>query len=130
MAAGAITLGALALRLPGFDQSFYGDELFTYDVATRPGLGGVIDGLQSGMEVDPPLFHVLAWLSAKLADPVPWLRLPSLVAGVATVPLVYAPARRLRWPPAAVARRYRLVGLVALAGFNEVVVFSYARRGR
>jgi 4-amino-4-deoxy-L-arabinose transferase-like glycosyltransferase len=126
VAVGAITLLALALRLLGLDQSLYGDELFTYEVATRPDFDGVIDGLQSGMEVNPPLFHLLAWLSAKLADPVPWLRLPSLVAGVATVPLLYFVARRLRWSPSAGLMAAALLALSPFAIFYSNEARGYA----
>ena len=89
LAVGAITLLALGLRLASFDQSFFGDELFTYEIATRPDLHAVLAGVRSDLEITPPLYFVVAWVFQKLGDPFTFLRLPSLLAGVATVPLVY-----------------------------------------
>lgn len=87
LAVALLTAGALLLRYAGIRQSLFGDELFTYAVA-RPGLHGLVDRIQS-FELNPPLFFVLAALSAKLGDPAVLLRLPSLLFGTATVPLVY-----------------------------------------
>jgi mannosyltransferase len=90
LAVGAVTLAALALRLAAFDESFFGDELFTHVISTRPDLHAVLAGVRSDLEITPPLFFAVAWLFQKLGDPFIWLRMPSLLAGVATVPLVYA----------------------------------------
>ena len=46
-----------------------------------------------GIEDNPPLYYVLAELSSALGDPEVWLRLPSVLLGAATVPLVYAAGR-------------------------------------
>ena len=89
LAVGGITLVALALRLAAFDESFFGDELFTYVISTRPDLHAVLAGVRSDLEITPPLFFAVAWLFQKLGDPFIWLRMPSLIAGVASVPLVY-----------------------------------------
>jgi Dolichyl-phosphate-mannose-protein mannosyltransferase len=86
----AITLLALAVRLAGLDESVFGDELFTYEIATRPGFGDMLDGVSGPLEISPPLYFVFAWLAAKAGDPEVWIRVPALVAGVATVPAVYA----------------------------------------
>src|SRR5262249_55246017 len=85
---GVITLVALVLRLAAFRGSFFGDELFTYEVATRRGLSDVLAGVRSDLEITPPLFFFIAWAFQKLGDPLVWLRVPSLLAGVATVPFV------------------------------------------
>jgi uncharacterized membrane protein len=55
------------------------------------------------------LFFALAWLSAKLGDPSVSIRLPSLVLGAATVPLVYAVGRET------FGVRVGLLGAAALA---------------
>jgi mannosyltransferase len=86
----AITLLALAVRLAGLDESVFGDELFTYEIATRPGFGDMLDGVSGPLEISPPLYFVFAWLAAKVGDPEVWIRVPALVAGVATLPAVYA----------------------------------------
>jgi mannosyltransferase len=89
LALAAITVVAAALRIAAFEESFFGDELFTYLISTRPDLHAVLAGVKSDLEITPPLFFVVAWLFGKLGDPYVWLRVPSLLAGVATVPLVY-----------------------------------------
>jgi hypothetical protein len=75
------------------DQSLFGDELFTYD-ETRGSLAAVFDGMARN-EVNPPLYYVFAWLSQQLGGSPSWLRLPSLLAGTAVIPLVYALGRRV-----------------------------------
>ena len=55
----AITLLALAVRLAGLDESVFGDELFTYEIATRPGFGDMLDGVSGPLEISPPLYFVL-----------------------------------------------------------------------
>jgi hypothetical protein len=89
LAVGALTLLALALRAVTLDESFFGDELFTHLISTRPDLQAVMAGVRSNLEISPPFYFLVAWLFAKLGDPFVWLRMPSLIAGVATVPLVY-----------------------------------------
>lgn len=109
----AITLLALLLRLPGLDESVFGDELFTYEIATRPGFGHMLDGVTGPLEISPPLYFALAWVCAKLGDPHVWIRVPALVAGVALVPATYALGVRT------VGRAAALIGagLVALSPF-------------
>jgi hypothetical protein len=88
----AITVVGLALRLALADQGPFGDELFTYD-ETRGSLADVFDGMERN-EVNPPLYYLLAWASQQLGSSASWLRLPSLVAGTAVIPLVYVLGRR------------------------------------
>ena len=109
----AITLLALLLRLPGLDESVFGDELFTYEIATRPGFGDMLHGVTGPLEISPPLYFALAWLCAKLGDPHVWIRVPALVAGVALVPATYALGVRT------VGRAAALIGagVVALSPF-------------
>jgi uncharacterized membrane protein len=109
----AITLLALALRLPGLDESVFGDELFTYEIATRPGFGDMLDGVTGSLEISPPLYFVLAWVCAKIGDPHVWIRVPALVAGVALVPAAYALGVRTAGRTAGLIG----AGLVALSPF-------------
>jgi len=99
----AITLVALLLRLPGLDDSVFGDELFTYEIATRPTFMDMLDGVTGPLEISPPLYFVFAWAAAKIADPQLWIRMPALFAGVATVPALYALGLRTVGRPAALA---------------------------
>jgi mannosyltransferase len=86
----AMTLLALVLRLPSFADSLFGDELSTYYIVTGHGLGRTLDLLAGNTaDLNPPLTFVLAWLTERLGDPAQSLRVASLVAGVAAVPLTY-----------------------------------------
>ena len=94
-AVAVLTLVALALRAVAARQGLFGDELLTFG-ETRGGLDEVFDGLnRSGAEVTPPLYFILAWASSKLGDPVELIRLPSVLFGAATVPVVWALGRRV-----------------------------------
>jgi Dolichyl-phosphate-mannose-protein mannosyltransferase len=109
-----LTAIAFALRLVGIDQTLFGDELFTYAIVTgNDGVGGVLGDGAHTTESNPPLYYVLAWLAAQVGDPTIWIRIPSLVFGTATVPLVYLLGART------VGRSAGLVGaaLVALSPF-------------
>jgi mannosyltransferase len=105
-AVAAITLAALILRITQLHQSLYGDEVLAYHEIAGRSLGGVINAVKGGVESSPPLFFVLAWLSAKLGNPTIWIRLPSLLLGVATIPVTYQLGR---------ATIGRLAGLIAAA---------------
>jgi mannosyltransferase len=122
LAVGALTLLALGLRVAAMDESFFGDELFTHLISTRPDLHAVLAGVRSTLEISPPLFFVVAWLFAKIGDPFVWLRVPSLIAGVATVPLVYLLGART------VGRVAGLVG-AALFALSPFAIF-YASEAR
>lgn len=89
-----LTVVAFALRASQLHQGLIADEVFTFqDIANRS-LGAVLTTVRTGGENSPPLFFALAWASAKLGDPTVWIRLPSLVLGSATVPVVYALGRQ------------------------------------
>jgi mannosyltransferase len=122
LAVGALTLLALGLRVAAMDESFFGDELFTHLISTRPDLHAVLAGVRSTLEISPPLFFVIAWLFGKIGDPFVWLRMPSLLAGVATVPLVYVLGART------VGRAAGLAG-AALFALSPFAIF-YASEAR
>jgi hypothetical protein len=86
--AGLIIL-ALALRLPSLDDSLAGDELATNFVVHGFGAGDVFWAVRHGKEATPPLFFALTWLT-KGFDDAAGLRLISLLAGLASIPLTYA----------------------------------------
>ncbi len=90
---GVLTAGVFALRLSQLHQSMYGDELFTYHEVVGHSLASVVRTIHTGPDNSPPLFFVLAWASAKLGDPTVWIRLPSLLLGVATIPLIFGLGR-------------------------------------
>ena len=91
--AGFVLLGA-AIRILEADQSLIADEMWSYTGATKPDVGAVLDYVRSDQEITPPLFTLLAWLAGRLSDAAAVLRIPSLAAGILTVPLVYAIGRQ------------------------------------
>jgi mannosyltransferase len=97
LAVAGLALVALAVRIPGLEQSLFGDELFTYDTAAVGSLHDLIHAVRT-TEVSPPAYFVVAWLARRIGSDEIWLRLPSLVCGVATIPLVFAVGRRLVGP--------------------------------
>lgn len=65
---GALTLLGLALRLPALGDSLFGDELSSYFVVTGRSLAGTLHLLNgNAIELNPPLYFLLAWTSEKLA---------------------------------------------------------------
>jgi mannosyltransferase len=119
---GAITAAGLLLRLPSFDDALFGDEVSTYFIVAGNGIGTVMDLVRSDQEVTPPLYFLLAWATEGLGDRAESLRLTSLLAGMATIPLTYLLGLRT------VGRGAALVGtaLVALSPF--LIFFSTEAR--
>ena len=86
---------AFVLRWLGASgQSLFGDELFSHHIAAAGSLSDMFDRFGE-TESTPPVFYVLAWLSAKLGDATVWVRLPSALAGAAAVAVVYLLGRRI-----------------------------------
>ena len=122
IAAGILTILALAVRIPGLSQSLFGDELFTYDTAAVGSPQDLIHAVRTS-EVSPPLFFFVVWLARRISDAQVWLRLPSLVCGVALIPVLYAVGRRLVGSTAALVG----AGLAVLSPF--LVWYSDEARG-
>jgi uncharacterized membrane protein len=97
-----VAAAAFALRLSQLHQGLFGDELFTYSwtAGAHPHVGN---------SDNPPLFFVLAWLAGRLGDPAVTIRLPSLLLGTATVPVIYALGART------VGARAGLIGAAVFA---------------
>jgi hypothetical protein len=108
-----LTVAGGALRLVTARQSLFGDELSTYFIVSTHGLGGVIAAVKDEFEITPPLSFVMAWLSTRAGVTTELLRAPSVLAGTAAIPLVYAIGART------VGRRAGMVAaaLTALAPF-------------
>jgi uncharacterized membrane protein len=105
----ALTLLTFVLRLTQIRQGLYGDEVWTYQDIFGRSFRSVLTNVHSGGENSPPLFFLMAYATAKLGDPTVWIRLPSLVLGAATVPVVYLIGRET------VGRAAGLVAGVVLA---------------
>lgn len=82
------------LRVLAARPGFLGDELFTYVIVGGDSLGSVIDGVRS-TENTPPLYYVLAWATLKLTGVPELVRLPSMVAGTATIAVAGLLGRRI-----------------------------------
>jgi hypothetical protein len=121
---GAITLVGLLARLSQVGNSLFGDELSTYFIVTGSSLGHVVYLLEGGHSVDlnPPLYFILAWAADQVGDSPEWLRLPSLLAGVAAIPLTYLLGAMTVGRPAAIVG----ATLVALSPF--LIFFSTEAR--
>src|SRR6478736_6141016 len=65
-----------------------GDELFIFTIVHHLSLGSSISLIRN-TEKTPPLFFLLVWASAKIGDPTLWVRLPSVLAATAMVPVGY-----------------------------------------
>lgn len=101
MLVGLLTAAGVAIRVAILDQSLFADELSTYWVVSTNGLGGVISTVHGDAEITPPLVFVASWLSTQIDLTKEMLRLPSLLAGVATIPVIYLLGRRTVAQPAA-----------------------------
>jgi uncharacterized membrane protein len=90
----ALTVVGLVLRVVVAGDSLFADEYSTYWIVVDHGLGGVLSTVHSNAEITPPLYFVLSWATAKLGHSPELLRLPSLIAGVVTIPAVFALGER------------------------------------
>ena len=108
-----LTAVAFALRFRGIGEGLWRDEPVTLAETHGRTLRGVLDVVANGVEYNPPLPFVLSWLSAKAGDPTMWIRVPSLVLGTATVPLVFLLGIRCLTRAAALVA----AGFIALSPF-------------
>ncbi len=121
-AVAGLTLLGLAIRLANFDQSLLGDELSTYWILHGHSLGDVLSSVRSNDEITPPLYFIFGWLSMKVGPNPEWVRLPSLLAGTATIPLVYMLGSRT------VSRAAGLVGAAVMALSPFMIYYSTEAR--
>jgi Dolichyl-phosphate-mannose-protein mannosyltransferase len=117
----ALTLLALAVRLPWFFDGFYGDEAFTYDDVVHRTLADAMGRVRE-YEDTPPFFFLIEWGAAKFGDPAVWLRLPAFICGTALVPLSYLLGMRVA------GRRAAIIGAGLLAVSPFAVRFSSEAR--
>jgi 4-amino-4-deoxy-L-arabinose transferase-like glycosyltransferase len=94
VAVAALTLVGFVLRLIVAHQSLFGDELSTYWISATHGLGSVLSLLYGTAqvkhaEITPPLYFLASWLTTQIGHTPELLRLPSLIAGTLSIPVVY-----------------------------------------
>lgn len=119
----ALTLLAAILRLSTLDlQSFWYDEAFTPVHVLHASLSATLHSV-SHTENSPPLWYLLVWADSRiLGDGEIALRLPSALAGIATVPVVWGIGREL-------AERRTAIVFAALVAVNPLFVW-YSQEAR
>ena len=120
----ALTLLAAALRLSTLDlQSFWYDEAFTPVHVLHPSLVATLRSVVH-TENTPPLWYAIAWADARVfGTGEVALRLPSALAGIATVPVAWAIGRELT------ARRATAIAAAAFVATNPLFVW-YSQEAR
>jgi hypothetical protein len=120
---GTLTAIGAALRLVVLHDSLFADELSTYWIISGRSLGGVVSTVHTDAEITPPLFFTLSWLATRIDLTAEMLRLPSFIAGVATIPLVYLVGSR------AVGRAAALLAAALTALSPFMIYYSAEARG-
>ncbi len=113
----ALTVLGAALRLSTLGlQSFWFDEAFTPVHVLHPSLSSTLSSVVH-TENTPPLWYLIAWVDSRvLGTGAVALRLPSALAGIATVPVAWAIGREL-------ASRRCAIACAALVAVNPVFVW-------
>jgi hypothetical protein len=119
----ALTAVGVAIRVSVAGEPIFGDELSTYWIVSKNGLGGVVSTVHTDAEITPPLFFVAAWLATRIELTPELARAPSLLAGAATIPVVYLLGLRTVGRPAALVA----AALTALSPF--LIYYSAEARG-
>jgi mannosyltransferase len=119
-----LTLLAAVLRLATLgEQSFWYDEAFTPVHVLHPSLTATLRSVVH-TENTPPLWYILAWADARVLGTGEYaLRLPSALAGIATVPIAWAIGRELT------ARRATAIAMAAFVAVNPLFVW-YSQEAR
>jgi mannosyltransferase len=120
----ALTLLAALLRLTTLgQQSFWYDEAFTPVHVLHPSLLATLRSVVH-TENTPPLWYLLAWADSRVLDTGEVaLRLPSALAGIATVPVAWAIGRELT------GRRATAIATAAFVAVDPIFVW-YSQEAR
>ncbi|MCX6393617.1 MAG: glycosyltransferase family 39 protein [Solirubrobacterales bacterium] len=85
-----LTAVGFLLRIKGINQSLAGDEYYSYrEVMLSGSLGALWHNLQNSIELTPPLYPFLAWISKSIVYAPESLRWPSVAASTALIPAVW-----------------------------------------
>ncbi|MBC7897777.1 MAG: glycosyltransferase family 39 protein [Cytophagaceae bacterium] len=118
----ALGLLALGLRLPGLDTGLWNDEIAAIIQSFRTSFPANLSEFRGDNK--HPLYALLAHASLVMFGETAWaIRLPSLLFGVASVPMLYWLARPL------VGRREAISAALLLAVSYHHVWFSQSARG-
>ena len=117
-----LTALAVALRVIGLDGGLWYDEIRTLLLSVRSPLSTIVTVLPGNNQ--HTFYSVLAHLSTQVFGEHPWsLRLPAMILGAATVPMLYLFAREF------VGRAEALLAGLLLAVAYHHVWFSQNARG-
>ncbi len=121
-AIGALTMLAAALRVVRLESGLWYDEIVTLIEFVRPPLAQIVNAFPDSN--NHPLYSVLAHVSIALFGEHAWsLRLPAMVFGVASVPMLY-------WLGTEVTTRVEAVSAAALLAVSyHGIWFSQNARG-
>lgn len=92
--AALVAIGAV-IRFIVAGQDLFADELATYWVVKSNSLPDAIETVATNAEISPPLGFILTWLTTPVSSRLDitlapeLIRLPAIVAGLASIPLVY-----------------------------------------
>jgi 4-amino-4-deoxy-L-arabinose transferase-like glycosyltransferase len=118
----ALTLAALVLRLAGSNSGLWIDEIYSLVDFFRVPLGRMVTAFPR--DNHHPLYSALAHLSIAAFGEAPWsIRLPAVLFGTATVPLLYGLGRYVG------SRREALLAAALLAVSYHHIWFSQNARG-
>lgn len=117
-----VATGAL-LRVALARQDLFADELATYWVVTTRGATDVVRTVSTTAEITPPLSFLLSWATTRIGRSPELLRLPALLAGIVTIPLVHAVGLRT------VGRRAALLAAALTALSPFMAFYSAEARG-
>ena len=116
-----MTLAGAIARIIGARDSIAWDEVYLYSWVHGKGFGQMLH-LVAAKEKTPPLGFVLSWICDQLGSSPSLIRIPSLIAGVALIPLVAALGRRLG------GQRTGLVAALLVAASPFLVFYSVEAR--
>ena len=117
-----LTLVALTLRLVGSNSGLWIDEIYSLIDFFRVPLGQMVTAFPR--DNHHPLYSALAHLSIGVFGEAPWsIRLPAVLFGTATIPLLYGLGRHVG------SRREALLAAALLAVSYHHVWFSQNARG-
>lgn len=85
---GGIVAAGSVLRGIQFGNPLFGDELSTLWIVENHGFFETVSLVHSDAEITPPLYFVLAWFTTQLGSAPDLVRVPALLAGLATMPLI------------------------------------------
>ena len=116
MALGAVFVAGIVFRVLVYGQSLVGDELSTLWIVSHNGPWGTVSFVATDAEITPPLFFVLAKLARAFGSAPELIRLPSTLAGIAMIPVIFGIGR------IAIGRRAACVA-AAIASLSPFLIY-------